>query len=73
MFGILDVGPAAVSRLNLHGTVVAWKALYGPSVLIGYEFMSHGGVFVRVGAGGGVAWNDGSGVLQLTLGLGWKL
>jgi hypothetical protein len=73
LFALLDVGPVAYSFLKLHDTLVAVKTLYGPSSVAGYEFMASGGLFVRVGVGGGIAWDSGDGVLAATLGLGWKI
>jgi hypothetical protein len=72
-FAMLDVGPLARAGLQLHGTVVAARTLYGPAALAGYEFMSHGGFLVRVGLGGAMIWTRGLSAVQLTLGVGWKL
>lgn len=74
----LGVGPIFAEPLDLHGTVVDTKVVYGPSVLLGYERMIDTGFFQRIAIGYGWGlWGKtnaySSGDIAFTLGTGMRL
>jgi hypothetical protein len=74
-FGLLGL-----QRISLHGEPAGITTLWGPSVSVGYEYMTYGGFFVRLDVGAGYVINvpilspQGRLVFTFTLfGVGWKL
>jgi hypothetical protein len=73
IFVDLDFGVVALRQWQLHGTIIVLDAVYGPSALVGYEFMAHRGMFVRIGVGGGLLPEERVQLLfAATLAWGWK-
>ena len=72
------VVPMYGEELNLHGTVLDSRVIYGPSIAGGYEFFSNGGFVWRllIGYGWGL-WGKGAGPfdsdLTLALGIGARV
>jgi hypothetical protein len=74
LFVDLDFGPPVVRYWQLHGTTVAQQPVYGPSALVGYEFMAHHGMFVRTGIGAGFPMlREANVTFTASVAWGWKL
>ncbi len=74
----LAVAPVQWQELNLHGTTIDFRTIYGPTVGVGYEDVSESGVMRRItfGYGWGM-WGKGEGLfssrLSVTFGAGGRL
>ena len=74
----LAVAPIIEEPLDLHGTVVDGRAVYGPGALLGYEHITDSGFFQRIGLGYGFplwgrADSYAAGTLLVTFGAGIRL
>lgn len=47
---VVDVGvaPSYTARLDLHGTTITERRVYGPMISLGYEYMSDNGPWTRM-------------------------
>jgi hypothetical protein len=78
---VLDLGvaPLLEARLNLHGTLVTTRTIYGPVAGAGYEHMSDGGWLQRVTVSYGYGlWGspvpfDGRGAADVSFAVGRRL
>lgn len=72
---LMEASFAAVGArtLELHGSIVATKPVYGPGVIVGYEFVAQSGFLVRSGVGAGLALDAQIQVVPLiSVGVGRK-
>jgi hypothetical protein len=74
----LAVAPYAFQDLNLHGSIVDRRTIYGPAVAGGYELFTAGGVLLRIMLGYAWGrWTQGSSTtlsgMTLTLGVGRRV
>lgn len=72
------LAPVVWNELNLHGTEVDLRTIYGPHLAAGYEHASDSGAFQRVLVGYGWGeWGKGAGPFPseqtLTVGFGWRV
>ena len=69
----LSYGPTAYHYIERGGLRIAQEILYGPSAVLGYEYMAQRGFYVRIGLGRAWETEDWTQSTGVTLALGQKL